>query len=96
MMQQRVLLPSIAQKAQNELGGDCVFSIPHRDTLLIAPASSPSLCSAVLARANDAASRAPHRISSGLWKLNLSDSGHLHFESFKAEDSVGDNCASRP
>ncbi len=62
----RLLLPGVYDLLSAELGSPFVVSVPHRDILL---ASGAEAASGLIARAREAAARAPHAISSQLFVL---------------------------
>ncbi len=66
----RLLLPSLYNVLSNELGAECVVGVPHRDTLLACASAPSELIRELQMRVEDAARRAPHRISTHLWRLD--------------------------
>ncbi len=66
----RLLLPGVRALFCAELGSPCVVGVPHRDTLLAAPLSSPSAIATLQERVDEAVSRAPHAISRSLLIVN--------------------------
>ncbi|MBW2464999.1 MAG: hypothetical protein JRH11_25345, partial [Deltaproteobacteria bacterium] len=66
----RLLLPNLHEVISRELGTPFYVAVPHRDTLLAAPVTPKVLVSELERRAEDDASRAPHRISSALYRMD--------------------------
>ena len=66
----RLLLPTLHDVLEPELGSPFLVAVPHRDTLLAASAEPPALVHALAERAADDAARAPHRISDGLFEVS--------------------------
>lgn len=65
----RLLLPTLHDVLEPELGSPFLVAVPHRDTLLAAPSGPPALVHALCERASDEAARAPHRIGEGLFEV---------------------------
>ncbi|MEM9190675.1 MAG: DUF1444 family protein [Myxococcota bacterium] len=63
----RLLLPSLREVLQDALGGSALVAVPHRDTLL---AAREAHADALSKFAEDAAARAPHRISTELFRVD--------------------------
>lgn len=65
----RLLLPTLHDVLEPELGSPFLAAIPHRDVLYAAPLSARA---ALAARAADDAARAPHRITSAIFLVTPS------------------------
>lgn len=63
----RLLLPNLHEVISREIGSPFYVAVPHRDTLLTAPAGSPAVVDELRRRARDDAARAPHRISAEVY-----------------------------
>lgn len=61
------MLPDLAVRLRQLAADSWVASAPHRDVLLVAPATDAAL---LLAHARDAAKRAPHPISDALFSIS--------------------------
>ena len=65
----RLILPTLHDVLAPELGSPFVAAVPHRDTLLACARAPRALVEALRARAEDDASRAPHRITAALFEV---------------------------
>lgn len=65
----RLLLPGLHETMAAELGETFLAAVPHRDVLLLARTEDAA---ALRARAEDDYARAPHRVSSALYRVSAS------------------------
>ncbi|RLB54851.1 MAG: hypothetical protein DRJ42_07925 [Deltaproteobacteria bacterium] len=68
----RFLLPNLHEVISREIGTPFYVAVPHRDTLLAAPLTPEALVAELERRAEDDAARAPHRISSAVYRMDES------------------------
>lgn len=67
----RLLLPALAETLAPEVGLPCIVAVPHRDALM-ACRDAPELVRSFRERVADDYARAPHGISSRLYRLSAS------------------------
>ncbi|MCA9601300.1 MAG: DUF1444 family protein, partial [Myxococcales bacterium] len=68
----RLLLPGLHAVLSNHLGGDIAVAVPHRDALYAVDASNTPLVHQLRRKAEDDARRAPHRITTDLFRVGKS------------------------